>query len=150
VPAYLRDRLFRRVEDICSVITAPGFRERSESALPSQLRVPDEDEHTTFLQLDFGICRDRDGYFTPQLIEMQGFPSLYFFQHLLATSYRKHFDIPSDYSHLFGGLDEDGYLNLMRDVIIGDSNPENVVLLEIEPEKQNTRIDFWAPGSTWG
>jgi hypothetical protein len=44
---------------------------------------------------------------------------------------------------LFGGLDETGYLNLMRDVIIGDSNPENVVLLEIEPEKQNTRIDFW-------
>ena len=143
VPAYLRDRLFKGVEDICSVITAPGFRERSESALPPQLRVPDEDEHTTFLQLDFGICRDSDGRFTPQLIEMQGFPSLYFFQHLLATSYRKHFDIPSDYSHLFGGLDETGYLNLMRDVIIGDSNPENVVLLEIEPEKQNTRIDFW-------
>jgi hypothetical protein len=143
VPAYLRDRLFKGVEDICSVITDPGFRERSESALPPQLRVPDEDEHTTFLQLDFGICRDSDGRFTPQLIEMQGFPSLYFFQHLLATSYRKHFDIPSDYSHLFGGLDETGYLNLMRDVIIGDSNPENVVLLEIEPEKQNTRIDFW-------
>jgi len=143
VPAYLRDRLFRGVEDICSVITAPGFRERSESALPAQLRVPNEDEHTTFLQLDFGICRDGNGDFTPQLIEMQGFPSLYFFQHLLATSYRKHFDIPPGYSHLFGGLDETGYLNLMRDVIIGDSHPENVVLLEIEPEKQNTRIDFW-------
>jgi len=125
------------------VITAPGFRERSESALPAHLRVPDEDEHTTFLQLDFGICRDREGNFTPQLIEMQGFPSLYFFQHLLATSYRKHFDIPPDYSHLFGGLDEAGYLKIMRDTIVGNSRPENVVLLEIEPEKQNTRIDFW-------
>lgn len=143
VPAYLRDRLFKGVEDICSVITAPGFRERSESALPAHLRVPDEDEHTTFLQLDFGICRDREGNFTPQLIEMQGFPSLYFFQHLLATSYRKYFDIPPDYSHLFGGLDEAGYLEIMRDTIVGNSRPENVVLLEIEPEKQNTRIDFW-------
>ena len=143
VPAYLRDRLFKGVEDICSVITDSGFRERSESALPAHLRVPDEDEHTTFLQLDFGICRDREGNFTPQLIEMQGFPSLYFFQHLLATSYRKHFDIPPDYSHLFGGLDEAGYLEIMRDTIVGNSRPENVVLLEIEPEKQNTRIDFW-------
>jgi hypothetical protein len=143
VPAYLRERLIRGVEDICSVITASGFRERSESALPVHLCVPDEDRHTTFLQLDFGICRDDEGNFMPQLIEMQGFPSLYFFQHLLATSYRKHFDIPEDYFHLFGGLNEAGYLNLMRDVIIGDSKPENVVLLEIEPEKQNTRIDFW-------
>ena len=32
--------------------------------------------------------------------------------------------------------------NLLRSVILGDSNPENVILLEIEPEKQKTRIDF--------
>jgi hypothetical protein len=28
-------------------------------------------------------------------------------------------------------------------VIVGDSKPENTILLEVEPEKQNTRIDFW-------
>ena len=32
--------------------------------------------------------------------------------------------------------------NCLRSVIVGDSNPENVILLEIEPEKQKTRIDF--------
>jgi hypothetical protein len=31
---------------------------------------------------------------------------------------------------------------LLRRTIIGDADPENVVLLEIEPEKQKTRIDF--------
>ena len=30
----------------------------------------------------------------------------------------------------------------MRRTIIGSANPENVILLEIEPEKQKTRIDF--------
>ncbi len=110
---------------------------------PAHLRVPGEDAHTMFLQLDFGICRDSNGAYTPQLIEMQGFPSLYFFQHLLAESYRKHFDIPADFHHLFGGLDNAGYVDLMREVIVGDSKPENVILLEVEPEKQNTRIDFW-------
>ncbi len=30
----------------------------------------------------------------------------------------------------------------MRRTIVGDADPENVILLEIEPEKQKTRIDF--------
>lgn len=143
VPDYLKKRLLTGVEDICKVITASDFIHKSEAAIPTHLRVPNEDPNTVFLQLDFGICKGADGSLTPQLIEMQGFPSLYFFQHLLADSYRKHFDIPADWNHLFGGLDEVGYVNLLREVIIGDSKPENVILLEVEPEKQNTRIDFW-------
>lgn len=144
VPKALKQQLLQGVEDICSVLTQADFKQRSEAAIPAQLRVPGEDEHTMFMQLDFGICRDANGHLTPQLIELQGFPSLYFFQHLLADSYRKHFDIPADYHHLFGGLRHpDEYIDLLREVIIGDAKPENVVLLEVEPEKQNTRIDFW-------
>jgi hypothetical protein len=96
-----------------------------------------------FLQLDFGVCRDANGELTPQLIEMQGFPSLYFFQQLLAESYLKHFEIPADFHYLFGGLTPESYIELLREVIVGGSKPENVILLEVEPEKQNTRIDFW-------
>jgi hypothetical protein len=143
VPQALKHKLLQGVDDICAVITDPGFHKISDAALPKHLHVPGEDAHTMFLQLDFGICRDAQGEYTPQLIEMQGFPSLYFFQHLLAESYRKHFDIPADFHHLFGGIDENGYVELMREVIVGDSKPENVILLEVEPEKQNTRIDFW-------
>jgi len=143
VPQSLKSQLLQGVEDICAVITQPGFRARSEAALPAHLRVPGEDDHTVFLQLDFGVCRDAAGNFTPQLIEMQGFPSLYFFQQLLADSYRKHFEIPPHFHSLFGGLDREGYIQLMREVIVGGSKPENVILLEVEPEKQNTRIDFW-------
>jgi hypothetical protein len=39
-------------------------------------------------------------------------------------------------------LKDESYLSLLREVIIGRSDPENVILLEIEPEKQKTRIDF--------
>lgn len=143
VPRALKNQLLQGVEDICAVVTRPDFTAKSEAAIPAHLRVPNEAEHPVFLQLDFGICRDDAGNLTPQLIEMQGFPSLYFFQHLLAESYRKHFDIPTDFHHLFSGLDERGYVELMREVVVGDSRPENVILLEVEPEKQNTRIDFW-------
>lgn len=143
VPRDLKNKLLQGVDDICSVITRPDFREKSAAAIPPHIQVPNEADHTVFLQLDFGICRDAEGNLTPQLIEMQGFPSLYFFQHLLAEAYRKHFDIPADFHHLFGGIDENGYVELLREVIVGNSRPENVILLEIEPEKQNTRIDFW-------
>ena len=143
VPRELKAQLLRAVEDICAVITAPDFRSKSEAAIPPHLRVPGETAHTEFLQLDFGICRDAEGRYTPQLIELQGFPSLYFFQHLLAQSYRRFFDVPVDFHHLFGGLDEAGYIDVLRQTIVGDAKPENVILLEIEPEKQNTRIDFW-------
>ena len=143
VPQALKQKLLQGVDDISAVLARPDFRQRSEAAIPAHLRVPNEDEHSIFLQLDFGICRAPNGELTPQLIELQGFPSLYFFQHLLAQSYRRHYDIPADWHHLFSGLDKEGYLDLLREIIIGDAKPENTILLEVEPEKQNTRIDFW-------
>ncbi|MCB0531368.1 MAG: hypothetical protein H6574_25030 [Lewinellaceae bacterium] len=143
VPKFLKDKILRAVDDIVAVLTRPDFRTLSKDAIPKHLWVPNEAVHPKFLQFDFGICRDADGSLTPQLIELQGFPSLYFYQHLLAQGYRRHFDLPEDFHHLFGGIDSEQYLDLLRQVIIADAKPENVILLEVEPEKQNTRIDFW-------
>ena len=150
IPNSLKIKLLAGVEEICDELVKPDFRAKSEAAIPPNLRVPNEDAHPVFLQLDFGICEGPNGELTPQLIEMQGFPSLYLFQHLLAASYRKHFDIPADFHHLFGGLSNDGYLEILRKTILGDSRPENVILLEVEPEKQNTRIDFWGTAKELG
>jgi hypothetical protein len=41
-------------------------------------------------------------------------------------------------------LDEQGYVSKLRNTIVGESDPENVILLEIQPEKQKTKIDFSA------
>jgi uncharacterized protein (UPF0248 family) len=54
--------------------------------------------------------------------------------------YRKHFHIPSDmHSHL---VDREVFLKSFEKVILNGHNPENVILLEIDPMKQNTAIDF--------
>jgi hypothetical protein len=150
IPKSLKKQLLRGVKDICEIINQPDFKQKSEAAIPKGLNVPNEDAHTTFLQLDFGICEDEKGNLTPQLIEMQGFPSLYFFQDLLAKSYREHFDIPANMPHLFGGLNEETYIDLLRKTIVGRCKPENVILLEIEPEKQNTRVDFYGTAKHLG
>ncbi len=142
VPKDLKGKLFDACEEITDVICRPDFKERSKGAILSGQVVPNEDDHTVFLQMDFGICRNEAGELVPQLIEVQGFPSLYFFQDQLASAYRQYFDIPDNYSHLFGGLTPASYIDLLKKTIVGDSHLENVILLEVEPEKQTTYIDF--------
>ncbi|MEM8524117.1 MAG: hypothetical protein AAGG68_05725 [Bacteroidota bacterium] len=138
----MKDMLFDACEQIIDVIVRPDFKEKSKGALLSGQTVPNETPHTTFLQMDFGICADENGNLKPQLIEAQGFPSLYFYQYAVAQLYRKHFSISKEVSPLFGGMKEDEYVELLRRVVVGDHHPENVILLETEPEKQATLIDF--------
>ena len=140
----LKTQLMEACEGIIDQICVPDFKAKTERAILPKYHVGGEDEHTLFLQMDFGICEDEQGHLSPQLIEIQGFPSLYFFQDMLANTYRRHFDIPANYSHLFDGLDSTSYINLLRKNIVGSSDPKNVVLLEVLPEQQTTRIDFLA------
>lgn len=150
IPRELKEQLFEACELISDVICAPDFKEKSKSALLAGQEVPNENDHTLFLQMDFGICRGVDGQLVPQLIEVQGFPSLYFFQDLVAKAYRKFYDIPENYTHLFGGLTSESYIELLRSVIVDSSQPENVVLLEVEPSTQVTEIDFVAAKAKLG
>lgn len=143
VPAALRDRIFDAIEDITDTIVRPDFKALSEGAVQAGQSVPNETAHTTFLQMDFGVCLDENGEMTPQLIEVQGFPSLYFYQEAAAQVYEKFFDLPQGYSHLFNGMTSQSYLQRLRDIIIGDYDPKEVVLLEVEPTRQNTAIDFY-------
>lgn len=143
VPNALKEKLLVASEDILSTLLRPDFKTLSESAIPPHLYVPNETPNTTFLQLDFGICQDENGDYFPQLVELQGFPSLYFWQDAVANAYRQFFNIPSRFTHLFDGMTSEDYVALLRKVIFGDSRPENVVLLEVEPPNQNTAIDFY-------
>lgn len=140
----LKNKLLEAAEEIAQVLFIEDFKDKTAPAILSNQQVPGEDAHTTFLQLDFGICTNDKGELMPQLIEVQGFPSLYFFQELIARAYIEVMDIPGNYTSLFDGMTTTDYVNLFKDVIVGDSRPENVVLLEIDPHNQPTNIDFYA------
>ena len=58
--------------------------------------------------------------------------------------------IPRNWTSSFGGIKDEAYIELLRRTIVADANPENVILLEIEPEKQKTRIDFAATETLLG
>ncbi len=128
--------------DIVSQLRTPGFAQHAQTAIPPGLEVPGETPHPLFVQVDFGIC-EVDGKLTPLLIELQGFPSLYAFQPFVMRCLRRAFPaIPADWQPFFSGLDEAAYNDLLRRVILGGHAPENVILLEIDPGQQKTRIDF--------
>ena len=145
-PIFLSPAFTNEVSDAAAELVrqlrTPEFTEHARTAIPPGLEVAGEPPHPVFLQVDFAIC-EQNGRLTPRLIELQGFPSLYCFQIFLLRCMRHAYPaIPAEWSPFFNGLDEHSYLELLRRIIVGDSDPETVVLLEIEPEKQNTRIDF--------
>lgn len=143
VPAQLTARLKQACDDVVAVILHPDFKEQTKDAIPHELGIPHENDHPHFLVIDFAVCRDEQGELTPKLIELQGFPSLYAFQELMARQFRTHFAIPDHLHNFFGDLDANTYFDLLKKVIIGSYAPEEVVLLEVKPHEQKTRIDFY-------
>jgi hypothetical protein len=138
------DDVTRGANAIIDATRTPEFVRQAAAAVPKELVVPNESAHPNFLVVDFAICEE-ENRLVPRLIELQAFPSLFGFQLLLLDCIRKAFPvIPRDWTSSFGGIKDDAYLQLLRRTIIADSTPENVVLLEIDPEKQKTRIDFAA------
>lgn len=142
VPKALKEKLFEACESIIDVIGSADFKEKTINAIPVGQEVPNENAHTSFLAIDFAVCKDENDELIPQLIELQGFPSVFGFQYYVSQKYREHFNIPDTYQNIFGGAGMDYYVNELKRLLLGEEKPENVILLEIYPEIQKTRIDF--------
>lgn len=142
IPKPLLAEILNASNQIVSSLKTPQFKEYAKRALPKELEVPNEDDHPSLLAIDFAICKEPNGNFIPQLIELQGFASLYCYQELLDSAMRNNFDIGSNLESHFSGMENKSYIEKLKEVIVGDEDPDNVILLEIEPEKQKTYIDF--------
>ncbi|HDZ14863.1 hypothetical protein LCGC14_1422370 [marine sediment metagenome] len=142
----LKEGIMSACEDIIAQLWQIDFQEIRDKFVPKSLQSPLPMGNPDFFSVDFGLCDDGQGGITPQLIELQAFPTLFFYQPFLGNAFLKHYpNIPKDNLHFyFSGLDDHSYHKLISDVILGDEKPENVILLELFPEKQRTRIDFWA------
>ncbi len=144
IPKDFKDKMLAACEDIIDVIVAPNFKQLTERSIPQDLLVPNENEHTQFVVFDFGVCENEKGEIEPQLIEMQGFPTLYGFQAFHSDITRAYANVPDNYISYLNGYNRESYVQLLKDIIVGDLDPANVILLEIFPEHQKTRIDFYA------
>ncbi|MBL7724226.1 MAG: hypothetical protein JNK27_08745 [Chitinophagaceae bacterium] len=143
VPKDFTKKMLDACENIVDIIAAPQFKELTKNAIPKNVQVPGENDHSHFIAFDFGICINEAGEYEPQLIEMQGFPSLFAYEILLDDVYKDNFPIPPGFSSYLGGYTKETYSKLLKEIIVGTHHPENAILLEIFPRKQKTRIDFY-------
>jgi hypothetical protein len=150
VPAGFTRKMIEACEHIVDVINDPRFKELTERSIPTGERVPNENDHAHMIAFDFGVCTNEDGELEPQLVEMQGFPTLFGFQVLYPELLREYFQVPPNYTHYLGGYNKESYIEALKQVILGDHKPENVILLEIKPHEQKTRIDFYCTADYLG
>jgi hypothetical protein len=155
-PKELIDRMAEDGKDLIhQLVDNPGYRAKSDEAVPSEFRVPNEAPHPMFVQVDFGLVRGTDGQLHPKLVELQAFPSLYAYQGPLAEAYIDVYGLREAASgsglsasgdrqlkYLLSRLNTDSYRDLLRRAIVADHDPENVILMEIHPQQQKTLPDF--------
>jgi hypothetical protein len=127
---------------IRQLVDNPAYRAKSDEAVPAAFKVPNEAPHPMFVQVDFGLVRDARGELQPKLVELQAFPSLYAYQGPLADAYLDVYGLDSRLKYLLSGLDTSSYRELLRQAIVGSHDPENVILMEIDPTHQKTLPDF--------
>jgi hypothetical protein len=131
----LMQQLVRTGEELTAqLLENERYMAESEAAIPAEYRVPGDGGHPHFMTVDFGLVRNAAGELEPKLVEMQAFPSVFGYQVVLAQAYKEVYEVDLELQYLLGGLNDEGYWAILRDVIVGKHDPENVVLLEIEPE----------------
>ena len=142
-PRGLIDKMVRYGQELLAQLSTLEYLAASEASIPAEYNVPGESEHPLFVQADFGI--DQSG--EPKLVEIQGFPSLYAFQPVVAETYRDVYELDASLRSVL--IDRD-YNALLRSAILGDCDPENVILMEVDPYRQKTLPDFLLTEKNYG
>ena len=124
------------------LVGSAEYCKAAEAAVPEKYKLGNDNPRPNFMTVDFGLVRAADGLLTPKLVEMQAFPSVFGYQDVLAKEYIAAYGLPKGLKWHLGGHDCDSYWELLRKMIVGDHAPENVVLMEVDPEHQKTLPDF--------
>ncbi|NUQ77633.1 MAG: hypothetical protein HUU21_29190 [Polyangiaceae bacterium] len=148
VPVALRDSLERAASEIVEQISNPAVIERMKGAIPPRFFVPGMDPLPNCVQVDFAIVRGPSGELEGKVVELQAFPSLYALELLHLEVLNEQFQsvpgLERRWSLFFGGLTQERYVEWLKRTILGGEDPEAVVLLDLQPQKQKTYADFVA------
>jgi hypothetical protein len=144
-PVFI-DRVFKAQllevgEYICQFITAPTFPLKTTGAIPKGLHIPNEAALPECIVIDFAMAEWQDGQIQPQLIELQGFPSLFAFELLQAQALEMAYDMPKGFVPFLNGYNQQTYLEFFKTMVLGDQ-AKHTILLEIKPYEQKTRLDL--------
>lgn len=143
IPKDFEKKLLKACDELIDYITRPGFNSFSEQAIPDHLKFANDPGYSPILIFDFGVCINDRGELLPQLIEMQGFPSLFGFTIFQSQILQEVFEIPERF-HSFIHTTREQHLKDLGKILLHGHDPKNVILLDHKPEEQKTKIDFAA------
>ena len=143
VPKALLDQMaVYGSELVMQLLNSPKYMRVSEKTVPPEYNVASESIRPMFVSVDFGLVRNAKGGLDPKLVELQAFPSLYGYQAVSAQQYIDSYGLSKGLGIYLSGYDHESYTKLMRELIVGQHDPENVILMEIDPQHQKTLPDF--------
>jgi hypothetical protein len=146
-PVFLPESLLNAMAEVGadlthSLLANEQYLKSSAKAIPEACRAADQTPHPHFMTADFGLVRGSDGSLQPMLVELQAFPSIFAFQFVLAENYRAAYELDSSLGFFLGGHTELTFWKKFERIVLRGHHHENVVLLEIDPERQKTLPDF--------
>ena len=142
LPAAFKNQLLEVGDYVCSQIIAADFTSKTEKSLPNTSITPNEIGLPECIVMDFAIAHNDQNEIVPALIELQGFPSLFAFEVVQDEALRNSYTIPENVTPYLNGYTKEKYLQHLSTIIKGEQG-EHTVLLELYPEQQKTRIDFY-------
>jgi hypothetical protein len=145
-PIFLDKEFAKKLMDagntICQQLTNPELLQQTSNAIPSHAITKNETKLPECLVLDFAIALNSQQQIVPTLIELQGFPSLFGFEILHDQAFQSIFPTPIGYSPYLNQYNKESYIAHFKKIVLG-SNNKHTILLEIKPEEQKTKIDFY-------
>src|SRR5437879_3782412 len=122
-PKPLLDRTCEAGKELVhQLVGDPQYRAKSSQSIPAAFNVPNETPHPMFVQVDFGLVRDKQGELQPKLVELQAFPSLYAYQLVLSETYIEAFGLDRGLKCLLSGLDKKAYMQDRKSTRLNSSH----------------------------
>lgn len=148
LPDGLRSYLAKSATEIVQQISRPEVIAKMKKAIPAQVDTPGMDHLPNCVQVDFAIVRGANGELEGRVVELQAFPSLYALMvmqtDVMVEAMKSMAGLDRNWSIYFGNASREEFLARLRHVVLAGEDPENVVLLDIDPPNQKTYPDFLA------
>ena len=150
-PLFLSDDFKQKAVESANAIMDqlcdPSLIERMKAAIPERWNTPGMDALPNLAQVDFAVVRE-NGVLVPKLIELQGFPSLTSLQVIQRDVWKETLatmdGLDIAWSCWYSGYDREAFLDLARRTIVGENDPREVILMDLDPPAQKTYPDFAA------
>ena len=153
-PCFFPRTLLDELASVGAELTQQALRGEAAAAaervVPDRFHGPNQGDVPVFMQVDFGLSGPRTGASSPDSSNCRHSRRCTPFSRRSPTRTAPRSDLPVSLQPHLDGLTREEYLQAVGLAIAADHERADVVLMEIQPERQKTRPDFIMTEQFWG